>query len=297
MKLWGLHFRPPAFYTRMDRQSQVMTLALTASLVLHAVFLSIQFSFPIDHLFDAVQPLDVVLVNSKSATKPFYADAHAQANLDGGGNTDKKRRAKTPLPALNRTEAGDALTQTTARQRQLEAEQQRLIAALRSANAVLPSVRSNPSDTPPQPQPGNDLTTNALAIAKLEAQIAHQVEEYQQRPRKVFLGARASEYKYAQYLEDWRIKVERIGTQNYPEAAKGLANASLQLTVLIRPNGTIDNIQIDRSSGNQQLDDAARRIVRMGAPYAVFPANFKEADILVITKTWTFLPGDRVVTE
>ena len=42
--------------------------------------------------------LDVVLVNSKSATKPDKADALAQANLDGGGNTDEKLRAKTPVP-------------------------------------------------------------------------------------------------------------------------------------------------------------------------------------------------------
>jgi hypothetical protein len=45
--------------------------------------------------------LDIILVNSKSAKKPRDAQALAQANLDGGGNTDENRRAKTPLPSTH----------------------------------------------------------------------------------------------------------------------------------------------------------------------------------------------------
>ena len=58
------------------------------------------------HLFDPRKladrgpPLEVALVNAKSTQKPTKADILAQANLDGGGNTDADRRAKTPLPAL-----------------------------------------------------------------------------------------------------------------------------------------------------------------------------------------------------
>ena len=41
----------------------------------------------------------------KSASKPAKADILAQANLDGGGNTDADRRAKTPLPVLPKRHA------------------------------------------------------------------------------------------------------------------------------------------------------------------------------------------------
>ena len=44
--------------------------------------------------------LEVALVNAKTVAKPTKADILAQANLDGGGNTDADRRAKTPLPVL-----------------------------------------------------------------------------------------------------------------------------------------------------------------------------------------------------
>jgi protein TonB len=289
-----LRIRVPEFYTRMDFQSQVMTLAVGASVLLHTAILLLHFSFP-DHSPDVDPGLEVVLVNSKSSSKPFFADALAQANLDGGGNTDKKRRAKTPLPALHKTEKGDSLTQAVARQKELEAEQQRLLSALNSPVA-LPLPKTNPVDTPIPQQSGADLSTSALAIAKLEAQIAQEIEEYQQRPRKEFIGARASEYRFAQYVDDWRIKVERVGNLNYPEAAKG-RYGSLRFTVTIRANGTIDNIFIDRSSGSPVLDEAARKILRMAAPYAVFPPNIRDRDMLVITRTMTFSPGDRVSSE
>ena len=36
----------------------------------------------------------------------------------------------------------------------------------------------------------------------------------------------------------------------------------------------------------------------MAAPYARFPANIKrDTDILVITRTWTFAPGDKLFGE
>ena len=65
-----------------------------------------------------------------------------------------------------------------------------------------------------------------MAIARLEGQIARQMEEYNQRPRKKFLGARVEEFRFAQYVEDWRQKVERIGNLNYPDAAKGRSTAA-----------------------------------------------------------------------
>lgn len=285
----------PAFFARMDFQSQVMTMAVGASVLFHSAILFVHFTFPDSRLFDT-QSLDVVLVNSKSSTRPFYADALAQANLDRGGNTDKKRHAKTPLPALNRTEKGDALAQAMARQQQLEAEQRQLMAALRSTPVAMPEVRNNPADAPPQPS-GADFTTSSLAIAKLEAQIAQQVEEYEQRPKKAFVGARAQEVKFAQYAEDWRIKIERVGTLNYPQAARGGSYRTLQLTVEIRSDGSVSSMHVDRSSGVKLIDQAALRIVRMSAPFASFPPVLRGTDIIVITRTWTFEPGGSLSTE
>jgi protein TonB len=139
------------------------------------------------------------------------------------------------------------------------------------------------------------MASSAMAIARLEGQIARQMEEYNQRPRKKFIGARVEEYRFAQYVEDWRQKIERIGNLNYPDAAKGRLYGSLVLTVVIKANGDLERVEVSRPSGQPLLDDAARRIVRMAAPYPAFPeAIRRDTDIIEITRTWTFTNADRL---
>jgi protein TonB len=145
---------------------------------------------------------------------------------------------------------------------------------------------------------GRDLADLSLAAMRLQAQIDKQIREYQQRPRKKFMGANATEYRFAQYEEDWRAKVERIGTLNYPAEARGRLYGSLQLTVTLRPDGHVDSIELDRSSGLKVLDAAAFKIVRMATPFAAFPADIRrDTDLLVITRTWFFGQGDKIWTE
>jgi protein TonB len=145
---------------------------------------------------------------------------------------------------------------------------------------------------------GLDMATAAINLARLEGQIARNVDEYNKRPRKKFIGARVEEYRFAQYVEDWRQKVERIGNLNYPEAAKGRHYGSLVLTVIIKSDGNLDRVELNRSSGQKVLDDAARRIVEMAAPYSAFPeAVRRDTDVLEITRTWSFTTSDHLQAD
>src|SRR6202008_4406426 len=66
-----------------------LTVALALSVVFHSVLLLITFQFPdASNAKTPRTPMEVVLVNSKSASRPQHADALAQSNLDGGGNTE-----------------------------------------------------------------------------------------------------------------------------------------------------------------------------------------------------------------
>lgn len=273
-------------------------LALGVSLLLHAVLLSLHFNFPNAARAFQDRALDIILVNSRSARKPSDAQVLAQAQLDGGGNTEEKRRAKTPLPPAPRHQDGDDLDQSQRRIQELEAHQQRLAAQTRSRTVVAPMADKA---TQPEPSPsvtGRDLAQSALAMARLEGEIAKEVDDYNQRPRKKFIGTRADEYRFAQYVEEWRLKVERVGTLNYPEAARGKLYGSLVLTVTLRGDGTVAAVEINRSSGHRILDDAARRIVTMAAPFASFPPAIRhDTDVLVITRSWNFTQRDSLETR
>jgi protein TonB len=275
--------------------------ALAASIILHGALLAVRFGMPdASKLRMLPQTLDVILVNSKTPTRPVAPDALAQANLDAGGNTDADRRAKTPLPVTREVERGDDTKRARKRVADLEAKQRQLMTQLAQAKVAVPveEAKPAPSPEPPAPVSGADLMTSALALARMEAQIARQIDEYNKRPRKHFVGARAAESRFAMYVEDWRQKVERIGNLNYPEGARGRIYGSLRVTVSIKPDGSIDDVQVDRPSEHKVLNEAALKIVRLAAPYAPFPPEIRrDTDILVITRTWTFAPGDKLYNE
>ena len=283
------------------RSDQLLTVAIASSIVLHALILALKFSpFNLSALDRNGPPLEVALVNAKSKTKPTKAEVLAQANLDGGGNTDANRHAKTPLPLLPRDSPHRELAVATQRVQQLETQTKELMTQLKAAPAVAPPL-SKPNEAPdPADLPSStELMQRQLEALRLEAQIAKEMEAYEKRPKKRFVGARATEYRFARYVEDWRLRVERIGNLNYPEAARARKlYGSLLLTVGIRADGSLESIAVDRGSGQKSLDLAAPRIVQMGSPYAPFPPDIKrDTDILYITRTWTFAPGDSLTSQ
>lgn len=288
----------PGFLARMDASSRNLTLAVGLSVLVHGLLLSLHFKFPDASRALQDKALDIILVNSKSARRPTYAQALAQANLDGGGNVEENRRAATPLPPSARQQAGSDLEQSRQRVRDMEAQQQRLLAEVKSKTRA---PRQDSRESQPQNAPtlsGRDLASSAMAMARMEAEISKSVDEYNQRPRKKNIGTRADEYRFARYVEDWRLKVERVGTLNYPEAARGRLYGTLVLSVTINANGSVDKVELERTSGHKVLDDAALRIVRMAGPYAAFPEDIRrDVDQLVITRTWFFTSGDRVQAQ
>lgn len=275
-----------------------LTGAMTFSVALHAFALfGIALVMPDPRSTpNLMQPLQVVLVNAKSKSKPTKADALAQAHLDGGGNTAEDRRAKSPLPTI-RDDQQFTPEQAARRVAQLEEESKRMLAKLKSDYSVVqPELKKQQSN---DASSGEDLVQRSLEIARLEAQIHKNWDAYQKQPRRKFIGARTQEYRFAQYIEDWRIKVERIGNLNYPEQARRQQlYGRLQLSVSIHTDGSVESVEVSRSSGHRILDAAAMRIVKLAAPYAPLPPDIrKDTDILTITRTWTFTSSDKLESE
>jgi TonB family protein len=109
----------------------------------------------------------------------------------------------------------------------------------------------------------------------------------QQRTRVI--SSQTKERDYQSYFQSWKNKVEKIGALNYPKAARSGINETLVMTVTLNQSGEVINIQMNKSSGVKDLDDAAENIVRLGSPYAPFPESFKEKlDTLQIRRVWRF---------
>ncbi|MCC7327068.1 MAG: energy transducer TonB [Burkholderiales bacterium] len=287
--------RIPPEALRSVRNQKLLAIAVGGSVLIHLIVLMIHFTpFVLKSLNDHGPPLEVALVNARTVAKPTKADILAQANLDGGGNTDADRRAKTPLPVLPKNNPEQQVAVATQRVVTLEREARELLTQLRSApvtpSTQLPADAAEKTDLPT----ANELMQRMLEAMRLEAQIAKDMEAYQKRPKRRFVGARAQEYRFARYVEDWRLKIERVGNLNYPEAARAQKlYGSLLLTASIRSDGSLENVEINRTSGSRILDAAAVRIVEMSAPYMPFPPDIKrDTDVLHITRTWMFTKAD-----
>ncbi|MCV2219700.1 energy transducer TonB [Thauera sp. Sel9] len=281
----------------LRKGNRLLAGAFAVSLAVHALLLSLQFRMPDAKPATRDPGLAVVLVNTRHAQAPEKADVLAQANVDAGGTSEQEARPTSPLPPQPTQREGDALVEAKQRTQEPVREQKQVVTREKSPAkvAAAPAKVEQPTPTPaPQPR-GLDLLDSAAAIARLEAEIDRKLDEIAKRPRRTSIGAKAREYRFAQYVEDWRLKVERVGTLNYPEAARGRLYGSLLLRVSIKADGSVEEVVVNRSSGHKLLDEAAVRIVQLAAPYAPFPPDIRrDTDIIEITRTWTFTNTNQV---
>ncbi|WP_232297846.1 energy transducer TonB [Nitrosospira sp. NpAV] len=280
-------------------------MTILISVILHAIVLfGISFKLPYPEIGKTAAPLEVVLVNGKSVSKPRNESTLARANLNSGGNAGNSRHAKSPPPLS--PEHNDATDTATASENmeQLEQETEKPTEGNHDQDAYqadLPSEQSEQNRSGLAGLKGSDLVQRSLEIARLEAQTARDYEAYQRRPKRRFVGARTQEYRFARYIEDWRLKVERIGNMNYPEAARReKLYGNLQLTVGIKSDGSLESLEINRSSGEKILDEAAIRIVKLAGQngFAPFPPDVsRDTDILHITRIWSFTRSDGLTSQ
>lgn len=290
---------------RSNANSNVSTadrlgLTLFLAFIIHAlIILGITFEAqPPSKTDQARLPLEITLVHQRSETAPEKAEFLAQANLEGGGNSEKPDRprspASTPLamqqqgmseqitlpssPPETQTQ-DDTLTQTESTQKVVTNEHRKMQEIAAPVSKQLSQLN--------------------LEIANLSAEIDISIQTFAKKQRHRYISARTREYRDAAYLDAWRAKIERVGNINYPEAAKRLGlSGTLILDVGLKPNGRIDSITVQRSSGHKILDDAARRIVRLAAPFSPFPDEMrKDTDILHIIRSWQFLNNHKLETS
>jgi len=276
-----------------SQNNRMLAVALGVSLAVHALALAVRFVNPDLLRMRSTDPaLEIILVNARSQARPSQPEAHAQANLDGGGANDAGRRS-SPLPNLMQQREGEALEKAQARAEQARQQPQKLALPDGSDLTVSNAERQAPAETPL----GGTADSNLDVLARMQAEISRRISDYQKRPRRHHFMPSTSEYRYARYVEDWRAWVERIGNEHYPEEARGRLYGALRMTVVIGADGRLVQAVIDEPSGSAVLDRAARHIVKLAAPFPPFPPEIaRDTDMLEITRTWTFT-NDKFATR
>jgi protein TonB len=277
--------------TVIEARNDPITVSLLMALALHAlILLGVGFVLDFKPLTHPLETLDVVLVNWRSESKPDEADFLAQASQQGGGESTEAERPSqentgaSPGPA----EGEDPLDQQEQMSSVADAARKQIVVEDNEAEFTQ-QITQIEQPEPPLPSAAL-LMQESMSMAKLQPGIQRDRESQSKLPRRKWISANTREYEFAAYMQAWVAKVERVGNLNYPEEVRRMKlTGDLVMTVGINVDGSVESIDIQRSSGKPQLDQAATRIVRLAGPYSPLTEHINSSvDVLHITRTWRF---------
>jgi protein TonB len=277
-------FDPPAPLSNNDS----LLIALFLAAVIHVVIgLGINFTAPQPE--QVSRSIDITLVNMPAPKAPEKAQFLAQENQIGAGEQSvKPEPPPQQLPSQGNSQTKQ-IKKSAPEQSEPKAEK-KLITQKKAEKKIVAASKPDIDHHAEKKRP--QLTAEMLQqqIAQLGTEIRLNQQTAEQSKIKFVDSVSAHKYVAAQYMKDWEDKVERTGNLNYPEvAAKKNFSGTLTMDVGIKADGSIYSIRINQSSGNPALDEAAKKIVRMSAPFAPLPMELlKELDVLVITRVWKF---------
>jgi periplasmic protein TonB len=262
--------------------------------LLHGVIiLGLTFKSPIA-THDGAPGLQVLLVSDEvpTANRNDHATYLAQHTQLGSGNTRESVTPRNPaqapvLPPQQGTPEGKTLSADG----QAAGSHDRHVLATSAWSAVVQYMTDEGStgaaadqalliDQQESTQPGPDDDTGPVQLRGPKR------DELWVTP-----DTRAS--VVAPYLVAWRAKVERVGTLNFPAAARHAGtHANPVVEVAIDSQGRLVKAVIRRSSGDPELDQAALSILKLASPFDPFPPQLaRRYSVLGFVYEWQFVGG------
>ena len=281
-----------------DNDRLGMTLFLAA--VFHGILiLGITFSISPPAESESLPTLDVILVQTQNPSEAEDAKYLAQVSQQGGGNSEEQSRP-TDLFTAPSLSKNPGMAMATSQQQLASQKQVEEVALLHQDNS------SYSIDTDKDKQNPNNATllnrqnqNQNSKQARLAHELSTQIQNQAEKTRTKYLNSSTREFVPATYMRQWINRVERIGNLNYPDRARReKLSGTLILDVVINADGELVKADLRQSSGHQILDDAAKRIVQLAAPYSPFPPKLRQqADVIHITRSWEFLNDSSLRTN
>jgi periplasmic protein TonB len=274
---------------------RMLTTCFLAALFHGIVILGVTFSAPGSKSSGNDAPgLEVILVNDQAPSVAQNPDAQylSERSQRGSGNTLKNERALIPKSSLIPVErpgipSGDGLA---AQQAGTDAGDEELIATHRPAQRILYFASATAAEQASQlPQLLEKRPDLAMSPNDDGVELRMRGEARQQ----LWIAADTRESDVAVYLDSWRRKIERVGTINFPDAARReKLSGTPVIEVTIGSDGKLLQTVVRRSSGHAEIDEAAMRILKLAAPFDPFPRELTaKHDEIRIAYEWQFLEG------
>jgi protein TonB len=255
-----------------DRLSSMLVLAV----LLHGlVLMGVTFTAP-GSRGDTPRGLEVLLVSDELPEARDNEDAAymAQRSQEGSGNTDERRAPLLP--------GGPPTPESTRQQQAAERFDDPLL------TTSVPALSAISIEAVPQPE----LALTQQELERLLAGDESLVLRGASR-EELFVSPDTQASRLAPYVDAWRRRVEQVGTVRFQTLVRQSGvSGSLLLEVVINHDGRLRRATIVRSSGNPQLDEAAREILRLASPFDPFPQDLaRDYRTLRFAYEWVFEGG------
>jgi periplasmic protein TonB len=272
---------------------RLLTMAFLAALLHGLVIVGLTFGATSGDQ-DSAPGLEVLLVSDElpEADKNPTATYLAQRTQLGSGNTraaKKPRNRAAAVPTLKHagTPEGETLADRTDRsggpaERVLTSSAWNTVVRYVADDGDAGTVHNRPLllDAPPVAEPGPEDDQGPVEL---------------RGPKRdeLWITPDTRVTMLAPYLDAWRRKVERIGTLNFPSAARTTdAKYSPLVAVAIAEDGSIQTAEIRRSSGDLGLDQAALATLKLASPFDPFPPELAaQYHVLHFAYEWQFTGG------
>jgi len=268
-------------------KSYVINCTLVIALIMHMIVL---LGIKLTPISSAVisSSIDVILAKNPTDQTPKEVNFFAQVNQQGGGSRSSLSKDSTQQPesSVDRAKGGFKSSDDEYVMKRLQAihtteESKEKIESGLIIKGTLTKLENK-----------DDLKQIKEKIALLQDKLHKNNLAYASIPTIHRVDSAATQQDDAAlYMESWKEKITQLGKKYYPEEAE-LRNlsAELEVAVQIKKDGSLNSIEILRSSGYEVIDNAALEIIRKASPFKKFPQAIlnKNIDVIEIIRTWRF---------
>jgi protein TonB len=280
----------------MPGQNYQIRYTLAIALVLHGL---VMLATTLAIISGAVQlnQSEVTLAVSSSEEIPLDAELLAQNNQLGSGQGDKHQELTVTQEALfadTKINQIDPIFLPKEDRGANEPIELRIITTTSESALFAPSRDISIEESESNGAINNERKTLAdlsLEIASLEARLAKKQQPDSKKSRVLILtSASTLAADNAEYVHQWRNRVEIVGNIHYPrEARANQLYGDVRLLVKLQASGIVEEITIMSSSGSTVLDSAAIESIRLASPFEPFPKSLaNKYDRIDVIRTWQF---------
>jgi protein TonB len=277
-------------------RDRLTTTVFMAALVHGVIIVGVTFG-SVKHDSASAPGLEVLIVSEDvpEAQRNDTATYLAQRTQLGSGNSIDPAEARSPRAAAEhaaRNGRADGTTLAEDAGALLAVADNRALTTTATQPDILyfapPASLTETAEVPVQTDGNNEL--DKLGVDEAE-------EQKVRGPKRdeLWVTPDTRQALVAPYLVAWRLKIERLGTLNFPQAAwraPGTRNPDVEVVILA--DGTLESATIRRSSGSARLDQAATDILKLASPFDPFPKELADKyRLLRFTYGWEF-DGNKV---